>query len=266
MPRRVKCIETESRIVVAEGRSEWGLVLNGDWISVWEGEVLEADGGDCCCSSVTKMCPTLSDPMNCSTSGSLSFTPGNWGLLKFMSTESVMPSKHLILYRLFLLPSVFPSIKVFSNESALHIRYPKYWSFSLWIFISPSNKYSGLISFRIDWFDLLAVQRTLKRFFQHHSSKEKIHWRLDDGDSCTIMEMYWMPLKCALRMVKMVNCTLYAFYYNLKTCSGCSPKERHFVCLLKAFLPPPSCPTHLLPLSGSPCQLALTCVISHLCW
>ena len=99
------------------------LVLKGNRISVWEGEVLEADGGDCCCSSVTKMCLTLCDPMNCSTSGSLSVTPGNWGLLKFMSIESMMPSKHLILYRpLFLLPSVFPSIKVFSNESTLHIR------------------------------------------------------------------------------------------------------------------------------------------------
>ena len=84
-------------------------------------------------------------------------------------------------------------------------------------------------------------------FFNTTIQKTKIPWRLDDGDGCTIMQMYLMPLKCALRMVKMVNCTLYGFYYNLKNCSGCSPKEHHFVCLLKAFPPPPSCPTHLLP-------------------
>jgi len=94
-------------------------------------------------------------------------------LLKLMSIESVMPSNHLILCRpLFLLPSIFPSIRVFSNESDLRIRWPKYWSFSF--SISPSNEYSGLTSFRIDWFDLLAVQGTLKSLFQHHSSKASI--------------------------------------------------------------------------------------------
>ena len=87
--------------------------------------------------------------------------------------ESVMPSNHLILCRpLLLLPSIFPSIRVFSNESALLIRWPKYWSFSF--NISPSNEYSGLISFSIDWFDCLTVQRTLKSLFQHHSSKASI--------------------------------------------------------------------------------------------
>ena len=87
-----------------------------------------------------------------------------------MSIESVMPSNHLILYSsLFLLPSIIPSIKVFTNESILHSRWPKYWSFSS--SISPSNEYSGLISFRIDWLDLLAVQGTLKSLLQHHSSK-----------------------------------------------------------------------------------------------
>ena len=92
-----------------------------------------------------------------------------------MSIKSVMPSNHLILCRsLLLLPSIFPSIRVFSNESVLHIRWPNYWSFSF--IISPSNEYSGLISFRIDWFDLLAVQRTLKSFLQHHSSKASILW------------------------------------------------------------------------------------------
>ena len=94
-------------------------------------------------------------------------------LLKLMSIESLMPSNHLSLCHPFLLlPSVFPSIRVFSNESVLHIRWPKYWSFSF--SISPSNEYSGLISFRIDWLDLLADQGTLKSLLQHHSSKASI--------------------------------------------------------------------------------------------
>jgi len=94
-------------------------------------------------------------------------------LLKFMSTESVMPSNHLTLCQPLLLPpSIFPSIRVFSNESALCIRWPKYWSFSF--HISPSNEYSGLISLRMDWLELLAVQRTLKSLLQHHSSKASI--------------------------------------------------------------------------------------------
>ena len=93
--------------------------------------------------------------------------------LKLMLTESVMPSNHLILcHPLFLLPSVFPSIRVFSNESAPHIRCPKYWSFSF--SISPFSEYSGLISFRINWFDLLVVQGTIKSLLQHHISKASI--------------------------------------------------------------------------------------------
>ena len=96
-------------------------------------------------------------------------------LLKLMSIESVMPSNHLILCGpLLLLPSIFPSIRVFSKELALQIRWPKYWSISL--SISPSNEYSGLISFRIDWFDLLAIQGTLESLLQHHSSKASILW------------------------------------------------------------------------------------------
>ena len=96
-------------------------------------------------------------------------------LLKLISIESVMPSNHLILcHPLLLLPSIFPSIRVFSNESALRIRWPKYWSFSL--SINTFNEYSGLISFRIDWLDLLAVQGTLKSLLQHHSSKASIFW------------------------------------------------------------------------------------------
>ena len=98
-----------------------------------------------------------------------------WGLLSLMSIKSVMPSNHLILCRpLLLLSLIFPSIKVFSNESALRIRWPKYWSFSF--SISPSNEYSGLISFRIDWFDLLEVEGTLKSLLQLHSSKASILW------------------------------------------------------------------------------------------
>ena len=94
-------------------------------------------------------------------------------LLKLMSMESVMPFNHLILcHPLFFLPSIFPSIRVFTNESVLYIRWPKYWSFSF--SISPSNEYSGLISFRMDWLDLLAVQGTLKSLLQHHSSKASI--------------------------------------------------------------------------------------------
>ena len=97
----------------------------------------------------------------------------SWSWLKLTSIKSVMPSSHLILCRPLLLPpSIFPSIRVFSSESALSIRWPKYWSFSF--SISPSNEYSGLISFSIDWFDLLAVQVTLKGLLQHHSSKASI--------------------------------------------------------------------------------------------
>ena len=103
---------------------------------------------------------------------SLSIT-NSWSLLKLMSIELVMPSNHLILCQPLLLPlSIFPSIRVFLNESVLCIRWPKYWSFSF--SIGPSNEHSGLISFRMDWLDLLAVQGTLKSLFQHHSSKTSI--------------------------------------------------------------------------------------------
>ena len=104
---------------------------------------------------------------------SLSIT-NSQSLLKLMSIESVMPSNHLILCRPLLPPSFFPSIRVFSNESVLPIRWSKYWSFSF--HISPSNECSGLISFRMDWLDLLAVQGTLKSFLQHHSSNTSILW------------------------------------------------------------------------------------------
>ena len=123
-------------------------------------------------SSVAQSCPTLCDPMNRSTQASLSIT-NSQGLLKLMSVESVMPSIHLILCcPLLLLPPIPPSIRVFSNESTLRMRWPKYWSFSF--SLSPSNEYPGLISFRMDWLDLLAVQGTLKSLLQHHSSKASI--------------------------------------------------------------------------------------------
>ena len=105
-------------------------------------------------------------------------------LPKLMSIDMVMPSNHLILYRpLLLLPSIFPNIRVFSNESALRIKWPKYWSFSF--NISPSNEYSGLISFRIDWFDRLGAQGPLKSLLQHHSSKSSILW-------CSALILTWL--------------------------------------------------------------------------
>ena len=111
-------------------------------------------------------------PWTAACQASLSIT-NSQSLLKLMSIELVMPSNHLILcHPLLFLHSVFPSIRVFSSESALHIRYPKYWSFSF--SISPSNEYSGLISFRIDWLYLLAIHRTLKSLLQHHSSKASV--------------------------------------------------------------------------------------------
>ena len=114
-------------------------------------------------------------PWTAARQASLSFTI-SWNLLKLMSIELVMPSSHLILCGpLLLLPSISPSIGVFSNESALHIRWPKDWSFSF--SITLSNEYSGLISFRIDWFDLLAVQGALKSLFRHHSLKAAVLWR-----------------------------------------------------------------------------------------
>ena len=123
-------------------------------------------------SSVTQSCPTLCNPMNHSMPG----LPVYHQLPEStqpVSIESVMSSNHLILYHPLLLPpSIFPSIRVFSNESTLRIRWPKYWSFSF--NFSPSKEHPGLISFRMDWLDLLAVQGTLKSFLQHHSSKTSI--------------------------------------------------------------------------------------------
>ena len=123
-------------------------------------------------SSVAQSCPTLWDPWIAACQASLSIT-NSQSFLNLMSIESVMPSNHLILCcPLLLLPPISPSIRVFSNESTLRIRWPKYWSFSF--SISPSNEHPGLISFRMDWLDLLAVQGTHKSLLQHHSSKASI--------------------------------------------------------------------------------------------
>ena len=121
-----------------------------------------------CCCSVAKLCRLFATPWTAACQASLSFII-SWSLLKLRSIESTMPSNHLIpCCPLLLLPSIFSSIRVFSSESALHIRWPKYWSFSF--SISLSNEYSGSISFRIDWFDLFAVQGTFRSLLQHHSS------------------------------------------------------------------------------------------------
>ena len=159
----VKEREVSRHFASVTGR--WNFVSNGHSVS---GEGLYQF------SSVSQWCPPLCNPTpwTIAHQASLSIT-NSQSLLKLMSIELVMPSNHLILCRpLPLLPSIFPSIRVFSNKSLLRIRQPKYQSFSF--SISPSNKYSGLISFRMDWLDLLAVQGTLKSLLQHHSSKASI--------------------------------------------------------------------------------------------
>ena len=159
------------------------------WLKLWVAGPTSLKGGSFCIffdgtSPLMYMfmlllfsCSVVSDclrPMDCSTQASLSFTI-SWSLLKFMYIESVIPSNHLILcHSLLLLPSIFPSIRVFSNESVLPIKWSKYWRFSF--SISPSNEYSWLISFRIDWFDLLTVQGILKSLLQHHNSKASVLW------------------------------------------------------------------------------------------
>ena len=122
-------------------------------------------------SSAAQSCPTLCNPMDCRMPG-FHVHHHLQDLLKLMSIESVMPSNHPIFCRPLLLTSIFPSIRIFSNESIICIRWPQYQSFSFTI--SPSNEYSGLISFRMDWLDLLSVQGTLKSLLQHHSSKASV--------------------------------------------------------------------------------------------
>ena len=144
--------------------------------------------------------------MDCSTPG-FSVLHHPWSLLKLTSIESVMPSNHLALNKLLLLLlSVFPSIRVFSNNSALCIRWPKYWSFSF--SISPSNEYSGLISFRIIWFDLLAVEGTLKSFLQHQSSKASILW-------CSVVFMVQLshPYRTTRKTIALIRQTFVSKVY-----------------------------------------------------
>ena len=131
-------------------------------------------------SSVTQSFPIFANPWTAARQASLSVI-NSQSLLRLMSIESVMSSNHpTFCHPLLLLTSIFPSIRVFSNESVLHIRWPKHWSFSF--SISPSSEYSGFISFRMDWLDLLSVQGTLKSLFQHHSSKVSVIW-------CTIVQV-----------------------------------------------------------------------------
>ena len=137
-------------------------------------------------------------PWTAARQASLSVT-NSQSLLKLMSIKSVMPSNHLILCCPLLLPSIFPSIRVFANESVLHIRWPKYWSFSF--NTSPSNEYSGLISFRIDWLDILAVQGTLKSLLQHHSSKASIQTLVN---SCYLSQFLCQELKSCFSSVSSV--------------------------------------------------------------
>ena len=176
-----------------------------------------------CCFSVTQSCLTLCDPWTAARQAYLSFTI-SWSLLKLMSIESVMPSNHLILwYPFLLLPSISPSIRFFPNESTLYIRWPKYWSFSF--SISPSNEYSGLISFKIDWFDLLAVQRTLKGLYQHRSSKALIL----QHSAFFIVQLshpYMNTGKLQLllyRSLSQINVS--AFSYDMQVCHSFSSKK-----------------------------------------
>ena len=183
--------------------------------------------------SVAQSCLTLCDPMDC-IMGFLSIT-NSWSLLRLMSIKLVMPSNHLNLCRpLLLLPSIFPNIRVFSNESVLHIRWPKNWSFS----ISPSNEYSGLISFMIDWFDLLAAQGTLKSLLQHHSSKASILWH-----SALFMVQFSHPYMTTGKTIALTRWTLVGkvmpLLFNIlsRLVITFLPKSK---CLVISWLKPPS--------------------------
>ena len=169
-------------------------------------------------------------PWTTACQASLSFTR-SCSLFKLMSIESVMPSNHLILCRpLLFLPSIFPSIRVFPNESALHIRWPKYWSFSF--NISPSNQHSGLISFRMDWLNLLAVKGTLKSLLQHHSSKASIlrhsafflvqlsHRYMTTGKTIALTRwifVYW-NLMFNLKSIRILHSTVLCIYAWVFSC------------------------------------------------
>ena len=155
----------------------------------------------------------------------------SWSLLKFMSIESVMPSNHLILcHSLLLLPSVFPSIRVFSNESALHIRCPEYWSFSF--SNSPSDEYSQLISFRNDWFDILAVQGTLKSILQHHSSKASI-LQYSAFFMVQLLQPYMSTAKTILLAIQTSVSKVMSLLFNMlsRFVIACLPSIKHLLIL-----------------------------------
>ena len=160
----------------AKGYRIWNCYV-GKFITFWESEEIKTKANTNCIGLYQFSHSVMSDsvtPWTAARQASLSIT-NSWSLLKLMSTVLVMLSNHLnVCHPLLLLPSIFPSIRVFSNESALCIRWPKDWSFSF--SISPSNEYSVLVSFRMDWLDLLAVQGTLKSLLQHHSSKASVLW------------------------------------------------------------------------------------------
>ena len=160
--------------------------------------------GDSQFSSTTQSCLTLVTPWTVAPQAFLSIT-NSCSLLRFMLTVLVMPSNHLILcHPLLLPPSIFPSIRVFSNESVLHIRWPKYWIFSF--SISPSNEYSGLISFRMALLNLLAVQGTLKSFLQHHNLKASILWH-----SAFFIVQLSHPYMTIGKTIALTRCTTYSF-------------------------------------------------------
>ena len=157
--------------------------------------------------------PFFATPWTAVSQASLSIT-NSWSLLKLMSIELVMPSNHLILCHPLLLPSIFPSIRVFSNESVLHLRWPKCWSFSF--SISPSNGYSGLTSFRMDWFDILAVPGTLKSLLQDHS------WKAS-ALQCSAFGLFrpfsgLAPTVCAPRHRRLVSSITGLYYSHCTTC------------------------------------------------
>ena len=179
--------------------------------------------------------PLFVTPWTAASQASLSIT-NSWSLLKLMSIKSVMPSYHLILcHPLLLVPSIFPSIKIFSNESALCMRWPKYWSFSF--NISPFNEYPGLISFRMDWLDLLAIQGTLKTLLQQHSWKASI--LLYSPSLTTIHDMYlfFFKLISYLNNYRLLSTRSLPFILNIEVCA-CQSQTPN------VFLPSSSMPGH----------------------
>ena len=204
-------------------------------------------------SSVAQLCPTLCYPMNCSMLGLLSIA-NSQRTPKLISIESVVPFNHLILcHPLLLLPSIFPSIRIFSTELVLCIRWPKYWSFNF--STSPSNDYSALISFRINWFHLLAVQGTLKSLLQPHSSKASVlrhsaffkvqlsHPYMTTGKATALTRLNLYSLVCCIVWIPLISDIIQylSFLSDLFHLTYSNPKEKQCQRMLKL---PHSC-THL---------------------